>query len=90
APAGIFPGQPQQNPKGQANAIILRSGTQVDGPADPMTKDSTKQPNTDEPIEKQGEPNEEEKKESGEKVVEKKRPYVPPPPYKPPIPVSYT
>jgi small-conductance mechanosensitive channel len=27
APAGTFPGQPQQNPKEQANAVILRSGT---------------------------------------------------------------
>jgi cell shape-determining protein MreC len=35
APAGIFPGQPEQNPKGHVNAIISRSGTQHDGPADP-------------------------------------------------------
>ena len=26
-PGGQFPGQPQQNPRGQANAITLRSGT---------------------------------------------------------------
>ncbi|CAJ2652102.1 unnamed protein product [Trifolium pratense] len=32
APAGTFPGQPQQNPRGQANAVILRSGKQLDKP----------------------------------------------------------
>jgi hypothetical protein len=48
-PAGIFPGQPEQNPKGHVNAIILRSGTQYDGPADPRTKNPAMQPNTDEP-----------------------------------------
>ncbi|MCI89355.1 hypothetical protein A2U01_0110643, partial [Trifolium medium] len=30
APAGTFPGQPQPNPKGHVNAVILRSGTQYD------------------------------------------------------------
>ena len=35
ASAGTFPGQPQPNPKGHANAIILRSGTELDGPTDP-------------------------------------------------------
>ena len=30
APAGTFPGQPQPNPKGHANAITLRSGTELE------------------------------------------------------------
>ena len=30
APAGTFPGQPQPNPKGHANAVILRSGKELD------------------------------------------------------------
>ena len=29
-PGGQFPGQPQQNPRGQANAITLRSGNAYD------------------------------------------------------------
>ncbi|CAJ2644607.1 uncharacterized protein LOC123896171 [Trifolium pratense] len=86
APAGIFPGQPQPNPRGHVNAVILRSGTQYDGPADPRTKNPAMQPNSDKTTEKESEPNEEGKEESGEETVEKKRPYAPPPPYKPPIP----
>jgi hypothetical protein len=86
APAGIFPSQPQPNPKGHVNAVILRSGTQYDGPADPRTKNSTMQPNTDEPTEREDDQSEKEKEDKSEEVVEKKKPYVPPPPYKPPIP----
>ncbi|KAK2410400.1 hypothetical protein QL285_045765 [Trifolium repens] len=86
APAGIFPGQPQPNPKGHVNVVILRSGTQYNGPADPRTKNSAMQPNTDEPTEKEDDKNEKDKEEKSEEVVEKKKPYVPPPPYKPPIP----
>lgn len=33
--ARIFSGQPQRNPKGHATVITLRSGTELDGPADP-------------------------------------------------------
>ena len=33
-PTGVFPGQPQPNPKGCANAITLRSGTELDKPVD--------------------------------------------------------
>ncbi|WJX50779.1 hypothetical protein P8452_37034 [Trifolium repens] len=86
APAGIFPGQPQPNPKGHVNAVILRSETQYNGPADPRTKNSAMQPNTDEPTEREDDQNEKDKEEKSEEVVEKKKPYVPPPPYKPPIP----
>ncbi|XP_045827939.1 uncharacterized protein LOC123919930 [Trifolium pratense] len=84
APAGIFPGQPQPNPRGHVNAVILRSGTQYDGPADPRTKNPTMQPNSDKTTEKESEPKE--KEDSGEETKEKEKPYVPPPPYKPPIP----
>ncbi|CAJ2646738.1 unnamed protein product [Trifolium pratense] len=73
APAGIFPGQPQPNPRGHVNAVILRSGTQYDGPADPRTKNPTMQPNSDKTIEKESEPKE--KEDSGEETKEKEKPY---------------
>ncbi|XP_045831437.1 uncharacterized protein LOC123922791 [Trifolium pratense] len=82
APAGIFPGQPQPNPRGHVNAVILQSGTQYDGPTDPITKNPAMQPNKT--TEKESEPKE--KEDSGEETKEKEKPYVPPPPYKPPIP----
>ncbi|XP_045791275.1 uncharacterized protein LOC123885979 [Trifolium pratense] len=53
APAGIFPGQPQPNPRGHVNAVILRSRTQYDGPADPRTKNPAMQPNSDKTTEKE-------------------------------------
>ncbi|XP_045831066.1 uncharacterized protein LOC123922389 [Trifolium pratense] len=53
APAGIFPGQPQPNPRGHVNAVISRSGTQYDGPADPRTKNPAMQPNSDKTTEKE-------------------------------------
>jgi hypothetical protein len=81
APAGIFPGQPQPNPKGHVNAVILRSGTQYDGPADPRTKNPAMQLNSSKTTEKESEPNREEKEDIGEETIEKKKPYVPPPPY---------
>ncbi|WJX45921.1 hypothetical protein P8452_32768 [Trifolium repens] len=84
APAGIFPGQPEQNPKGHVNVVILRSGTQYDGPADPRTKNSVMQPNTNETIEREDDQNEKDKEDKSEEV--KKKTYVSPPPYKPPIP----
>lgn len=34
APSGIYSGQPQPNPKGHANAIILWSGIELEGPVD--------------------------------------------------------
>ncbi|CAJ2652085.1 unnamed protein product [Trifolium pratense] len=75
---------PQPNPRGHVNAVILRSGTQYDGPADPRTKNPAMQPNSDKTTEKESEPKE--KEDSGEETKEKEKPYVPPPPYKPPIP----
>ncbi|KAK2382735.1 hypothetical protein QL285_070252 [Trifolium repens] len=95
APAGIFPGQPEPNPKGNANAVILRGGKQCEGPANPKTDTLAMHQNSSKTTgkgseqirkEKESEPNREEKEDSGEEIVEKKRPYVPSPPYKPPIP----
>ncbi|XP_045791573.1 uncharacterized protein LOC123886284 [Trifolium pratense] len=83
---GTFHGQPQQNPKGQANAIILQSGKQVDGQTNPETDIPTMHQDFEKTIEKESEPNREEKEDSGEETLEKKRPYVPLPPYKPLIP----
>jgi hypothetical protein len=68
-PAGIFPGQPEQNPKGHVNAIILRSGTQYDGPADPRIENPARQPDTDEPTEREDDQNEKDKEEKSEDVV---------------------
>lgn len=38
APTRVFPGQPQPNPKGPPNSITLQSGTELDGPVDPITQ----------------------------------------------------
>ncbi|XP_050902837.1 uncharacterized protein LOC127115302 [Lathyrus oleraceus] len=35
-PGGQFPGQPQPNPRGQANAVTLQSGTTYDEPVKPV------------------------------------------------------
>src|SRR3954465_448132 len=89
APAGTFPAQPQPNPKGHANAITLRSGTNYDGPVDPRTQNvpmsqqepkETQKTSTDDQTAKTNENN-------NKVEPEKEEPYVPPPPpYKPPIP----
>ncbi|MCI64848.1 hypothetical protein A2U01_0086106, partial [Trifolium medium] len=84
APAGTFPGQPEPNPKGHVNAVILRSGTQYDGPPDPRTDIPAVHQNSGKTPEKESEPNREGEEDSGEETIEKKRPYIPPPPYKPP------
>ncbi|XP_058725551.1 uncharacterized protein LOC131596831 [Vicia villosa] len=86
APAGSFPGQPQPNPKGHVNAVILRSGTNYDGPADPRIDNSAMRQNPIKQTEKKDKPEEESKKDTDNEAVEKEEPYVPPPPYKPPIP----
>src|SRR3954466_2440089 len=88
APAGTFPAQPQPNPKGHANAITLRSGTNYDGPVDPRTQNVPM--SQQEPKETQKTPNDDQtaktKENHNEVEPEKEKPYVPPPPYKPPIP----
>ncbi|XP_050919410.1 uncharacterized protein LOC127136946 [Lathyrus oleraceus] len=82
APAGTFPGQPQPNPKGHANAIILRSGTKLDRPIDPRTQNPSMHQDPGKVTEKE----DEQEEDKNEEAVEKEEPYVPPPPYKPPIP----
>ena len=82
APAGTFPGQPQPNPKGQAHAIILRSGKEIEEPLDPRTENPAMHQNSENQAEEDNEPK---RKEDGE-TIEQEKPYVPPPPYKPPIP----
>ncbi|CAJ2638232.1 unnamed protein product [Trifolium pratense] len=83
APAGTFPGQPQQNPRGQASAVILRSGKQLDEPTNSKPDDPAVQQGSNK-LTEESEPKE--KEDSGEEIKEKEKPYVPPPPYKPPIP----
>ena len=39
-PEGQFPGQPQPNPRGQANAISLWSETAYEGPQNPAMSES--------------------------------------------------
>ena len=90
APADTFPGQPQPNPKGHAHAIILRSGTELDGPPDPRLSNQSMYQRYETPTEKENQPEkpeEDEEDKGGEaKEKEKEKPYVPPPPYKPQIP----
>lgn len=84
APAGTFPGQPQPNPKGQAHAVILRSGKEIEGPSDPRIENPSMYKNSKNQDEKESEPKE--KEVSNGETIEKEQPCVPPPPYKPPIP----
>lgn len=39
-PGGQFPGQPQPNPRGQANVVTLQSGTTYDEPVKPALSGS--------------------------------------------------
>jgi hypothetical protein len=81
ASAGTFPGQTQPNPKGHANAIIIRSGTELDGPIDPRIRNPSMHQDPGKVTEKE----DEQEEDKNEEAVEKEEPYVPPPPYKPPI-----
>jgi hypothetical protein len=91
-PAGTFPGQPQPNPKGHINAIMLRSGKELQDPpagivrshdlGKVVEKDTTKDTWSESMIVDSGQTLK--SKKAGEN--EKETPYVPPPPYKPPIP----
>ncbi|XP_050920308.1 uncharacterized protein LOC127137946 [Lathyrus oleraceus] len=71
--------KPQPNPKGHANAIILRSGTELDGPTDPRSQNSSMHQDPGKVTEKECEQEE----DKNEEAIEKEEPYVPPPPYKP-------
>ena len=83
SPAGIFPGQPQPNPKGHANTVILRSGKELDEPVDPRLKNLAMYQKQNKPTENENEPKE--KENENQEAVEQEKPHVPPPPYKPPI-----
>ncbi|XP_058745929.1 uncharacterized protein LOC131618785 [Vicia villosa] len=86
APASTFPGQPQPNPKGHANAITLQSGTALDGPVDQRLQNPTMY---QKPVKGTGKEKEQpgsEKEDKDEEASEKAKPYVPPLPYKLPNP----
>jgi len=70
--SGIFPSQPEANPKGQMNDITLRNGRQLE---DPVVKTKTIEVEV-----------ESEKPQSEKVVVETEKPNTPPP-YKPKIPL---
>ncbi|XP_050896361.1 uncharacterized protein LOC127103118 [Lathyrus oleraceus] len=91
-PGGQFPGQPQPNPKGHAKAIALQSGTTYDEPVNPRLNKreppkknvvTTPKKQVEELVEPEKQKEEEVKDKEGEKDT---KVYVPPPPYKPPIP----
>ncbi|XP_050878148.1 uncharacterized protein LOC127081964 [Lathyrus oleraceus] len=81
SPAGTFLGQPQPNLKGHANAITLRSGTELDGPTDPRLQNPAMHQDPGKITEKENEL----KEKKSEEAIKKEEPYVPPPPYKPHI-----
>ncbi|XP_050874985.1 uncharacterized protein LOC127078587 [Lathyrus oleraceus] len=70
APTGAFPGQPQPNPKGHANTITLRIGTELDEPVNPRLQNpsmyqnsgkATEMVTTDDQPEEQNDKREEDK-----------------------------
>ena len=85
APAGTFPGQPQPNPKGLVNAVTLRSRTELDNNLVAVRVRSRDEGKAKDPV---SEPVDVGETSKFQEVTEKetKKPYVPPPPYKPSIP----
>ena len=73
APTDTFPGQPQPNPKGHAHAIILRSGTELDGPPDPRLSNQSMYQRSETPTEKENRPEkpEEDEEDKGGEAKEK-------------------
>ncbi|XP_050916222.1 uncharacterized protein LOC127131341 [Lathyrus oleraceus] len=88
SPTRAFPGQSQPNPKGHANTITLRSGTELDEPVDPRIQNSAMYQNSGKGSKKVNEPTNDGKKDENKEAKDKEPPYVPPPPYKPPVPYS--
>lgn len=88
APTGVFPDQPQPNSKGHANSITLQSGTKLDGSVDPRLQNLPMSQQNEKETSKviNNEPNDNMKDNKTKEAVEKEKPYVPPPSYKPPIP----
>ncbi|XP_050908517.1 uncharacterized protein LOC127122178 [Lathyrus oleraceus] len=81
-----FPGQTQPNPKGHANAITLRSGTKLDAPIDTRIQNLTMYQNSGKGSEKVNEPTNDGKEDESREAKDKELPYMPLPPYKPPVP----
>lgn len=85
-PGGQFPRQPQPNPREQANAVTIRSGTTYDEPEKPALSGSEafkkSTVSTDKVEELEGQ-KDQEVKDKGE---DKEKVYVPPSLYKPLIP----
>ncbi|CAJ2645242.1 unnamed protein product, partial [Trifolium pratense] len=94
APAGTFPGQPEPNPKGHANAIhaiITRSGKELQGPPDSGVKNSESAKITNKEAESSEPPKEPEKESENPQLGDKegttkKLTPAAPPVYKTPIP----
>lgn len=87
-PQGHFPGQPETNPKGQMNAIILRSGKELEGPQVSMKEATPEAPDEsstaqDTPPEAPNERvhTEETQEAPTERVSPPVKPYRPPVPY---------
>lgn len=72
-PARVFPGQPEPNPKGHANAITLRSGTEYDGTSDPRLQNRSIQQNLDEETEKKNDESQLEKPANKEGEIKEGR-----------------
>ncbi|XP_050889518.1 uncharacterized protein LOC127094781 [Lathyrus oleraceus] len=70
ASTGAYPGQPQPNPKGHANAITLRSGTKLDEPIDPRIQNLTMHQNSGKGSEKVNEPTKDGKKDESEAITQ--------------------
>jgi hypothetical protein len=94
APAGTFPGQPEPNPKGHANAlhaITTRSGKELQGLVDPKDTNPENNKKTNE-VNEDGEPPKDPVRESenakpvDKEETTKKDTSTSPPVYKPPIP----
>ncbi|XP_050896353.1 uncharacterized protein LOC127103109 [Lathyrus oleraceus] len=83
---GAFPGQPQPNPKGHANAIKHQSGTKLDEPVDPRIQNPAMYQNYGKGTKKVNKPTHGGKEDESGEAKDKEPPYVPPPPYKPPVP----
>ncbi|XP_045807708.1 uncharacterized protein LOC123902064 [Trifolium pratense] len=74
APAGTFPGQPEPNPKGHANAIhaiITRSGKELQGPPDSGVKNSESAKITNKEAESSEPPKEPEKESENPQLGDK-------------------
>ncbi|XP_058753017.1 uncharacterized protein LOC131626203 [Vicia villosa] len=86
-PGGKFPRQTQPNPRGQANAITLRSGTTYDGLRNPMLSTPEKLKENVTPMDQVEKP-EKSVKQTNQGVEIKYKDYTPPPPLDDPKPLE--